>query len=155
VLRPGEVRLEPGETYQAPEVLFVHSADGVDGISARLHGQVRARPSHPRSPRPLVLNTWEAVYFDHDVERLTHLADTAASIGVERFVIDDGWSGTAGTIRPAWATGTSTRRSGRVACIRSPAMCGHSACSSGCGSSRRWSTSTPTWPARTPTGCST
>jgi alpha-galactosidase len=91
LLRAGEVRLAAGETYDAPEVNFAWSGDGLDGISARVHRHVRARPSHPRSPRPLVLNTWEAVYFDHDLTRMKALADTAASVGVERFVIDDGW----------------------------------------------------------------
>lgn len=46
---------------------------------------------HPRRPRPVTLNTWEAVYFDHDLERLTALAEAAAEVGVERFVLDDGW----------------------------------------------------------------
>jgi alpha-galactosidase len=91
LLRPGEVRLEPGETYDAPPVVFTWSGDGLDGLAGRLHRHVRSRPTHPRSPRPLVLNTWEAVYFDHDLDRLRGLADTAAAIGVERFVIDDGW----------------------------------------------------------------
>lgn len=60
-------------------------------MSARVHRWLRARPEHSRAPRPVVLNTWEAVYFDHDLTRLTELADTAARIGVERFVLDDGW----------------------------------------------------------------
>ncbi|MDQ1669525.1 MAG: alpha-galactosidase, partial [Actinomycetota bacterium] len=50
-----------------------------------------SRAGHPRRPRPAVLNTWEAVYFDHGLERLTALADVAADVGVERFVLDDGW----------------------------------------------------------------
>ena len=91
LLRPGEIRLGPGETYVAPDVLFVWSGDGLDGLAARLHEHVRARPSHPRSPRPVVLNTWEACYFDLAVDRVRALATTAASVGVERFVIDDGW----------------------------------------------------------------
>jgi alpha-galactosidase len=91
LLRPGEVRLEAGETYDAPAVVFAWSDAGMDGLSARLHQHLRARPTHPPAPRPLVLNTWEAVYFDHDLGRLKQLADTAASVGVERFVIDDGW----------------------------------------------------------------
>ncbi len=45
------------------------------------------------SPRPVVLNTWEAVYFDHDLPTLRELADVAAAVGVERFVLDDGWFG--------------------------------------------------------------
>ncbi|WP_345713459.1 alpha-galactosidase, partial [Kineococcus glutinatus] len=92
-LAPGEVRLAAGESYTTPEVLYVHSTAGLDGLSARLHERLRARPQHPRTPRPVVLNTWEAVYFDHDLATLTALADTAARIGVERFVLDDGWFG--------------------------------------------------------------
>jgi alpha-galactosidase len=91
LLRPGEITLDPDETYATPWVLFVWSDEGLDGASARIHRHVRARPSHPRRPRPVVLNTWEAVYFDHDFDRLRRLAETAASIGVERFVLDDGW----------------------------------------------------------------
>jgi alpha-galactosidase len=91
LLRPGEVRLEPGQTYRTPTALFSWSGDGLDGVAARWHSWQRARRCHPRSPRPVVLNTWEAVYFDHDLGRLTALADVAASVGVERFVLDDGW----------------------------------------------------------------
>lgn len=93
LLEPGEIRLAPGETYAAPDVVFVHSTQGLDGISQRLHRSQRARAVHTGSPRPLVLNTWEAVYFDHDLQRLQVLADTAAAVGVERFVLDDGWFG--------------------------------------------------------------
>lgn len=87
----GEVRLGPDETYRSPEALFVWSDEGIDGVTARLHTSIRSRPTHPRSPRPLILNTWEAVYFDHDLETLTALAVSAADVGVERFVLDDGW----------------------------------------------------------------
>lgn len=91
LLHPGEVRLRTGQTYRSPPVIFVWSDRGLDGLSARLHAEQRAHPAHPRRPRPLVLNTWEAVYFDHNVYRLTDLARTAADVGVERFVMDDGW----------------------------------------------------------------
>jgi alpha-galactosidase len=74
-------------------VVFTWSGDGLDGASARVHRWLRARPQHPARPRPLVLNTWEAVYFDHDLGKLTALAESAAAIGVERFVLDDGWFG--------------------------------------------------------------
>lgn len=90
-LDPGEVRLEPGEHYATPVVLAAWSGDGLDGISARFHDGFRAAPAHPSTPRPVTLNTWEAVYFDHAPARLEALADRAASIGVERFVLDDGW----------------------------------------------------------------
>ncbi len=93
LLEPGEIRLAPGASYAAPDVVFVHSTEGLDGISRRLHRSQRARAAHRGVPRPLVLNTWEAVYFDHDLSRLKQLADTASEIGVERFVLDDGWFG--------------------------------------------------------------
>ena len=93
LLAPGEVHLEPGETYAAPTVVFVHSTEGLDGLSRRLHRSLRARPGHPNRPRPLTLNTWEAVYFETDLDHLSALAEQAARIGVERFVLDDGWFG--------------------------------------------------------------
>ena len=83
--------LSPGATYSAPTLLAAWSDAGLDGLSDRLHRHVRARASHPRSARPLTLNTWEAIYFDHDLARLTALADRAAEVGVERYVLDDGW----------------------------------------------------------------
>jgi len=93
LLLPGEVRLAPGESYVAPWVCFAWSDAGLDGLTARVHRWLRARAGHPRRPRPLTLNSWEAVYFDHDLERLTALATRAAEIGAERFVLDDGWFG--------------------------------------------------------------
>jgi alpha-galactosidase len=91
LLGPGEIRLHPGESYATPWGHWAYSSKGLDGLSQSLHRYLRARPSHPRTPRPVVLNTWEAVYFDHRLDRLIELADVAAQIGVERFVLDDGW----------------------------------------------------------------
>jgi alpha-galactosidase len=93
LLGPGELVLDPGEEYETPTLHAVWSGRGIDGLSAAMHAFMRARPAHPRRPRPVVLNTWEAVYFDHRLERLAELADTAARLGVERFVLDDGWFG--------------------------------------------------------------
>ncbi|MDM7856399.1 alpha-galactosidase [Cellulomonas alba] len=91
LLRPHELHLAAGETYRTPTAYFAWSDAGLDGVSARFHAWVRAREQHPRSTRPLVLNVWEAVYFDHDPTRLEALARRAAQVGVERFVVDDGW----------------------------------------------------------------
>ncbi len=91
LLLPGEVRLAPGATYAAPALHAAYSACGLNGISDAFHEHVRARPRHPRTPRPVLLNTWEAVYFNHDLDELRRLADAAAQVGVERFVLDDGW----------------------------------------------------------------
>ena len=93
LLHPGEVVLEPGQRYATPEVLGVYSGAGLNGVSSALHRRLRARPTHPTRPRPVLLNTWEAVYFDHDSDRLRALADAAAAVGIERFVLDDGWFG--------------------------------------------------------------
>lgn len=90
-LHPGEVIIAAGEAYRAPAALFFWSDSGLDGIAARSHARLRARAHHPRTPRPLVLNTWEAVYFDHDLARLEALIDAGARVGVERVVLDDGW----------------------------------------------------------------
>ncbi|MFB6396692.1 alpha-galactosidase [Polymorphospora lycopeni] len=91
LLLSGEVILAPGEPYESPWLYAAYSGAGLDGIGAAFHGWLRSRPGHPDTPRPVVLNTWEAVYFDHDADRLRGLADVAADLGVERFVLDDGW----------------------------------------------------------------
>ena len=91
LLASGEVILAPGESYESPWLYAAYSDSGIDGISAAFHTWMRARETHPSRPRPVVLNTWEAVYFDHDLDRLQGLADVAARVGVERFVLDDGW----------------------------------------------------------------
>jgi alpha-galactosidase len=93
LLHPGEVSLEPGARYTTPSVLGTYSEHGLTAASQGFHRYVRSLPAHPSRPRPVLLNTWEAVYFDHDISRLRDLATTAASIGVERFVLDDGWFG--------------------------------------------------------------
>ena len=93
LLMPGEIGLARGESYTTPWIYAAFGADGLDAVSRRFHDHLRARPGHPRSPRPVVVNTWEAVYFEHDLARLTDLATTAAAVGAERFVLDDGWFG--------------------------------------------------------------
>lgn len=92
VLLPGEGTLATGETYRGPW-LYANHARGLDAIAARFHGHLRSRAHHVGAPRPVTLNVWEAVYFDHDLERLKDLADRAAQLGVERYVLDDGWFG--------------------------------------------------------------
>ena len=87
---PGEVVLGPNEEIQSPWVLGSWG-DGLNALAARFHTEWRARPRHPRRPRPVTLNTWEAVYFDHSLDKLLALADAASDVGVERFVLDDGW----------------------------------------------------------------
>jgi len=91
LLWPGEVRLAPGDSYETPWVYASHSNAGLDLASGRIHRWLRSRPDHPHRPRPVLVNTWEAAYFDHDHDALRALADAAAEVGAERFVVDDGW----------------------------------------------------------------
>ena len=87
---PGEIVLGHGEELSSPWVLGSWG-QGLNEFAARFHTEWRARPQHPMRPRPVTLNTWEAVYFDHDLDKLLALADAASDVGVERFVLDDGW----------------------------------------------------------------
>ncbi len=91
LLGPGEILLGAGEAYATPWTYASHSARGLDGVTDTFHRWLRSRSSHPDSVRPVVLNTWEAVYFDHNLSSLIELADRAERLGVERFVLDDGW----------------------------------------------------------------
>ena len=91
LLDPGEVVLAPGESYDAPHVLGSWSGSGLDAMSHRFHAHLRAVTPRARTERPVIANSWEAVYFDHSLDRIAELADAAASVGVERFVLDDGW----------------------------------------------------------------
>lgn len=97
-LAPGEVRLAPGERHESPAVLATCSTAGLGGVARNFHGAVRQRLGWPNCngsgamrPRPVLINSWEGFYFDHDPARMKALADAAAAIGVERFVLDDGW----------------------------------------------------------------
>jgi alpha-galactosidase len=93
-LAPGEVRLAPGEAIETPEMLATCSAEGSNGVAWNFHRHVRSLVSWPggaMKPRPVHLNSWEGFYFDHDLAEMKALATAAAEIGVERFVLDDGW----------------------------------------------------------------
>ena len=91
LLGPGEVVLASEESYAGPWLVGSFSDQGLDGLSERLHRWQRRHSPRTRTPRPVVVNTWEAVYFEHDLSRLTALAEVAAEVGAERFVLDDGW----------------------------------------------------------------
>ncbi|MGX7953551.1 alpha-galactosidase [Tsuneonella sp. HG249] len=90
----GEVVLEAGSRYTSPAAYLAISALGTNGAMTQHHAAVRASvrwPGGAMQPRPVHLNTWEACYFAHDEARIGALAETAADMGVERFVLDDGW----------------------------------------------------------------
>lgn len=85
-------RLEPGEAFQAPEVVMTFSGGGLGGMTRTLHDLYRSHLiRRPCGPRPVLINNWEATYFDFDEARLLEIAARAAELGVELFVLDDGW----------------------------------------------------------------
>ena len=91
---PGEMTLDGGAAYRTPWLYAARSDAGLNGLSARLHRFVRDEVLQGRlrdRPRPVGFNTWEAVYFDHRQADLEALAEAAAAIGAERFLLDDGW----------------------------------------------------------------
>lgn len=89
-------RLEPGETFQTPEAVLVYSDQGFGAMSRTYHRLYRTRlcrGAFRDTPRPVVINNWEATYFDFDEAMLLDVARHAARLGVELFVLDDGWFG--------------------------------------------------------------
>lgn len=94
LLFSGEGNLEPQQSMETPSLYSAHSSQGLNDVSQKLHAHVRKNILKfpvPEKPRPVTVNTWEAIYFDHEHSRLTALADAAAEAGIERFVLDDGW----------------------------------------------------------------
>lgn len=88
--------LEPGEEFQAPEAVMAYSGNGLTELSKRYHDIYRdnlCRSPYAKKPRPVVINSWEAAYFDFDDEKLLEIAREAVDMGVDLFVLDDGWFG--------------------------------------------------------------
>ena len=88
--------LEPGEEFQAPQAVLAWSGTGLTGLSHIYHRIFRenlCRSPYRKKSRPILLNSWEAAYFDFDDEKILHIASEAADMGVELFVLDDGWFG--------------------------------------------------------------
>ena len=90
LLLPGEMVLAPHEAYESPWI-YAQTADGLDNAARAIHRWERTLTSHPGIDRPVSLNVWEAVYFNHELDVLKRLANRASKIGIERFILDDGW----------------------------------------------------------------
>ena len=89
-------KLMPGETFHAPEVLLTYSGSGIGEISRNYHRFIQhnlCRSRYALERRPVLLNSWEAAYMDFTAEKLLRIAKDAKALGVELFVIDDGWFG--------------------------------------------------------------
>ena len=90
--------LQKGETLQSPEAVLVHSDAGMNGMSQKYHALYRTRlvrGAWRDKTRPVLINNWEGTYFDFNEEKILEIARRAADIGVELFVLDDGWFGPA------------------------------------------------------------
>jgi alpha-galactosidase len=88
--------LPPGEAFTTPEAIIAYSTDGLGGVSDALHALFRerlARGTWRDKPRPILINNWEATYFGFDADKLVAIASSAKDLGVELFVLDDGWFG--------------------------------------------------------------
>ena len=86
LLLAGEVILSSQRSYEAPALFAVYSNQGLDGISAAFHSHLRARAIHPKRPRPLTLNVWEALYFDHNEAKMRELVDVVTKDAVSAVV---------------------------------------------------------------------
>ena len=85
-----------GESFQTPEAVMVYSEDGLNGMSQTYHELYRTRLARGfwrDRERPILINNWEATYFDFTEEKVLAIADTAKDLGIELFVLDDGWFG--------------------------------------------------------------
>ena len=89
-------KLESGDSFQAPEVVCVYSAGGIGGMTRTFHDLYRnhlIRGEYKDKKRPILINNWEATYFDFDTEKLLNIARQASELGIEMLVMDDGWFG--------------------------------------------------------------
>lgn len=88
--------LEGGETFVAPQAALCYSSEGLGGMSRAYADFLRERVINPDrvfARRPIVINNWEATYFDFGYEKLCEIIDAASELGVDTFVLDDGWFG--------------------------------------------------------------
>lgn len=88
--------LEPGQEFQAPEAVMVYSPNGLTGMSHIYHDLYRerlCRGTHRDKERPILINNWEATYFDFNNEKIKEIAKESSKLGIELFVLDDGWFG--------------------------------------------------------------
>ncbi len=90
------ILLEKGRVFTMPEVIMSYSGSGLGRLSIQFHRAIRnylCRGKYKNSRRPVLINNWEATYFDFTGEKLISIAEEAAKLGIEMLVMDDGWFG--------------------------------------------------------------
>lgn len=88
--------LETGEMFQAPEVILSYSSEGMNRLSQNLHHCIRqhiCRGKYKEEIRPILINSWEAAYFDFTGDTIYELAKAAKEVNIDMLVMDDGWFG--------------------------------------------------------------
>ena len=91
-----EYRLEPGEAFDTPQLMMTYSGNGLGRMSANFHSIIRhnlCRGKYKFARRPVLINNWEATYFDFNEEKILSIARQASELGIEMLVLDDGWFG--------------------------------------------------------------
>ncbi len=91
-----DYQLEPKQAFHTPEAVMTYSNQGLNALSQQFHAFVNNHiipPQHAYKDRPILINNWEATYFDFTEKKLLGLAKTAQEMGIELFVLDDGWFG--------------------------------------------------------------
>lgn len=89
-------KLAPGESFQTPEAVLVYSHEGLGGMTRSFHDLYRnhlIRSPYLHKKRPILINNWEATYFDFNTEKIIDIARESARLGIELMVLDDGWFG--------------------------------------------------------------
>lgn len=89
-------KLQPNESFQTPEIVMVYAENGLNQMSQTYHALISdriVRGKHKYQERPILVNNWEATYFDFDEAKLRPIVDEAKKLGIEMFVLDDGWFG--------------------------------------------------------------
>lgn len=88
--------LKPGESFQTPEAVLVHSSEGLGGMSRTYHKLYRTRlcrGEYRDKTRPVLVNNWEATYFNFNADKIESIAQAGKDLGIDLFVLDDGWFG--------------------------------------------------------------
>ena len=89
-------KLKPSEMFDTPEVIMSYSSNGMEKLSHNFHRVIRehvCRGKYKLAERPVLINNWEATYFDFNEEKILKIAEQAAALGVDMLVLDDGWFG--------------------------------------------------------------
>ncbi|MBO7273759.1 MAG: alpha-galactosidase [Clostridia bacterium] len=131
-------KLKTGESFTTPQAVMSYTTGGTNALMANMHDFVNnhiIREAFRESERPIVINNWEATFFHFNRRKLLALARTAKGLGVEMFVLDDGWFGKRNSDTAGLGDWTVNTKNSRVAYLRWQRKSTRWVCSSDFGSS--------------------